>query len=42
MVLAALMGHVSGLLLIPSSKTDQQGQEAEGWLYADTVRCVGA
>jgi hypothetical protein len=32
----------SALLLIPSSKTDQEGQGAWGWLSADTMRRVGA
>jgi len=32
----------SALLFIPSSKTDQEGQGAWGWLSADTMRRVGA
>jgi hypothetical protein len=35
-------GDGSALLLIPSSKTDQEGQGAWGWLSADTMRRVGA
>lgn len=32
----------SALLFIPSSKTDQEGQGAWGWLSAETMRRVGA
>jgi hypothetical protein len=32
----------SALLFIPSSKTDQEGQGAWGWLSADTMRRIGA
>jgi hypothetical protein len=32
----------SALLFIPSSKTDQEGQGAWGWLSPDTMRRVGA
>jgi hypothetical protein len=47
-LVAATVAHIdphsdgSALLFIPSSRTDQEGQGAWGWLSPDTVRRVGA